>query len=160
LAPRKATTQVKGITINVGKTGALTPTAQLEPVELAGVTVSNVSLHNEDEVRRKDVRVGDTVAVAKRDGSLETRKVTKLYTFDGLHRRPRLVRTLREPYIVGSVVGQADDPAVIGRGTVRVAQPETVEDEDTGARPPRPVQIMSGTPPAVQVTGSTPAIRS
>ncbi|HEY7041133.1 MAG TPA: NAD-dependent DNA ligase LigA, partial [Methylomirabilota bacterium] len=58
-AARQATTRVLGITINVGKSGALTPTAQLEPVELAGVTVSNVSLHNEDEVRRKDVRVGD-----------------------------------------------------------------------------------------------------
>jgi DNA ligase (NAD+) len=64
-AARQATTQVKGITINVGKTGALTPTAQLEPVELAGVTVSNVSLHNEDEVRKKDVRVGDTVLIER-----------------------------------------------------------------------------------------------
>jgi DNA ligase (NAD+) len=64
-AARQATTRVRGITINVGKTGALTPTAQLEPVELAGVTVSNVSLHNEDEIRRKDVRVGDTVLIER-----------------------------------------------------------------------------------------------
>ena len=64
-AARQATTRVMGITINVGKTGALTPTAQLEPVELAGVTVSNVSLHNEDEVRRKDVRIGDTVLIER-----------------------------------------------------------------------------------------------
>jgi DNA ligase (NAD+) len=64
-AARQATTRVVGITINVGKSGALTPTAQLEPVELAGVTVSNVSLHNEDEVRRKDVRVGDTVLIER-----------------------------------------------------------------------------------------------
>jgi DNA ligase (NAD+) len=62
---RQATTRVLGITINVGKSGALTPTGQLEPVELAGVTVSNVSLHNEDEVRRKDVRVGDTVLIER-----------------------------------------------------------------------------------------------
>lgn len=62
---RQATTRVLSITINVGKSGALTPTAQLEPVELAGVTVSNVSLHNEDEVRRKDVRVGDTVLIER-----------------------------------------------------------------------------------------------
>jgi DNA ligase (NAD+) len=62
---RQATTHVLGITINVGKSGALTPTAQLEPVELAGVTVSNVSLHNEDEVRRKDVRIGDTVLIER-----------------------------------------------------------------------------------------------
>jgi DNA ligase (NAD+) len=64
-AARQATTRVLGITINVGKTGALTPTAQLEPVELAGVTVSNVSLHNEDEIRKKDVRVGDTVLIER-----------------------------------------------------------------------------------------------
>jgi len=64
-AARQATTRVMGITINVGKTGALTPTAQLDPVELAGVTVSNVSLHNEDEVRRKDVRIGDTVLIER-----------------------------------------------------------------------------------------------
>jgi DNA ligase (NAD+) len=62
---RQATTRVLKITINVGKTGALTPTAQLEPVELAGVRVSNVSLHNEDEIRRKDVRVGDTVLIER-----------------------------------------------------------------------------------------------
>ncbi|HET9925162.1 MAG TPA: NAD-dependent DNA ligase LigA [Methylomirabilota bacterium] len=64
-AAHQATTRVVSITINVGKSGALTPTAQLEPVELAGVTVSNVSLHNEDEVRRKDVRVGDTVLIER-----------------------------------------------------------------------------------------------
>ena len=64
-AARQATTQVLDITINVGKTGALTPTARLVPVELAGVTVSNVSLHNEDEIRRKDVRVGDTVLIER-----------------------------------------------------------------------------------------------
>jgi DNA ligase (NAD+) len=62
---RQATTRVLEISINVGKTGALTPTARLEPVELAGVTVSKVSLHNEDEVRRKDVRVGDTVLIER-----------------------------------------------------------------------------------------------
>jgi DNA ligase (NAD+) len=64
-AARQATTRVLDITINVGKTGALTPAASLEPVELAGVTVSNVSLHNEDEVSRKDVRIGDTVLIER-----------------------------------------------------------------------------------------------
>jgi len=64
-AARQATTRVLDITINVGKTGALTPAASLEPVELAGVTVSNVSLHNEDEVKRKDVRIGDTVLIER-----------------------------------------------------------------------------------------------
>jgi DNA ligase (NAD+) len=64
-AARQATTLVRAIDVNVGKTGTLTPVAALEPVELAGVTIRNVSLHNEDEVRRKDVRVGDTVLIER-----------------------------------------------------------------------------------------------
>jgi DNA ligase (NAD+) len=64
-AARQATTVVESIDVNVGKTGALTPTAKLTPVELAGVTIQNVSLHNEDEIRRKDIRVGDTVLVER-----------------------------------------------------------------------------------------------
>ena len=64
-AARQATTVVRAIDVNVGKTGTLTPVAALEPVELAGVTIRNVSLHNEDEVRRKDVRVGDTVLIER-----------------------------------------------------------------------------------------------
>ena len=62
---RQATTQVQAIEVNVGKTGALTPVAKLTPVALAGVTISNVSLHNEDELRRKDIRVGDTVLIER-----------------------------------------------------------------------------------------------
>jgi len=64
-AARQATTMVEAIEVNVGKTGALTPTAKLTPVELAGVTIRNVSLHNEDEIRRKDIRVGDTVLIER-----------------------------------------------------------------------------------------------
>jgi DNA ligase (NAD+) len=64
-AARQATTLVQAIEVNVGKTGILTPVAKLAPVELAGVTIRNVSLHNEDEVRRKDVRIGDTVLIER-----------------------------------------------------------------------------------------------
>ena len=64
-AARQATTRLLEIRINVGKTGALTPTALLEPVELAGVTVSRASLHNEDEIKKKDIRVGDTVLIER-----------------------------------------------------------------------------------------------
>jgi DNA ligase (NAD+) len=64
-AARQATTVVQAIEVQVGKTGILTPVAKLAPVELAGVTIRNVSLHNEDEVRRKDVRVGDTVLIER-----------------------------------------------------------------------------------------------
>ena len=61
----EALTVVRDIEFNVGRTGALTPIARLEPVFVGGVTVSNVTLHNIDEVHRKDVRVGDTVVVRR-----------------------------------------------------------------------------------------------
>jgi DNA ligase (NAD+) len=62
---QQATTRVTAVLIQVGRTGKLTPVADLEPVQLAGTTVSRATLHNEDEVTRKDVRVGDTVLIEK-----------------------------------------------------------------------------------------------
>ncbi|MFA7240940.1 MAG: NAD-dependent DNA ligase LigA [Sulfuricellaceae bacterium] len=61
----EALTLVEDITVQVGRTGALTPVARLKPVFVGGVTVTNATLHNEDEVRRKDVRIGDTVIVRR-----------------------------------------------------------------------------------------------
>jgi DNA ligase (NAD+) len=61
----EAPTRLKNIRVQVGKTGAITPVADLEPVELAGTTVSHASLHNADEIERKDVRPGDFVVVEK-----------------------------------------------------------------------------------------------
>ena len=61
--PVQATTLLKSIEVNVGRTGSLNPFAVLEPVKVGGVTVSQATLHNEDDIRRKDIRVGDTVLV-------------------------------------------------------------------------------------------------
>ncbi len=62
---QQKTTTVKDIKISVGRTGALTPNAVLEPVEIDGSTVSRATLHNEDELKKKDVRIGDTVLIQK-----------------------------------------------------------------------------------------------
>lgn len=64
-APEQATTRIREITTQVGRTGVLTPVAELEPVFLAGSTISRATLHNEEEVARKDIREGDWVVIAK-----------------------------------------------------------------------------------------------
>jgi DNA ligase (NAD+) len=88
-APEQARTKLRDITIQVGRTGALTPVAELEPVFLAGSTISRATLHNEDEIKRKDIRIGDTVIIEKAGevipavvGVVETKRPPDAAPFD------------------------------------------------------------------------------
>jgi DNA ligase (NAD+) len=72
---RQATTRIEKILVQVGRTGALTPVAILEPVKLSGITISRSTLHNEEEIKRKDIRVGDYVLI-ERSGDVIPRVVS------------------------------------------------------------------------------------
>ena len=63
--PQQATTIIHDIVVQVGRTGALTPVARLAPVNVAGVTITNATLHNQDEIDRKDIRIGDTILIER-----------------------------------------------------------------------------------------------
>nr|WP_169732513.1 NAD-dependent DNA ligase LigA [Derxia gummosa] len=108
--PQEQTTTVEGIDIQVGRTGALTPVARLAPVFVGGVTVANVTLHNEDEIRRKDVRVGDVVIVRRAGdvipeivGVLADRRASDL---------PQYVMPTHCP-VCGSAAYRGEDEAVL-----------------------------------------------
>ena len=103
----EALTTVLDIEIQVGRTGALTPVARLAPVFVGGVTVTNATLHNEDELRRKDIRIGDTVSV-RRAGDVIPEVVRVL-----LEKRPpdarEFVMPQQCPVCGGQVSKQADE---------------------------------------------------
>src|SRR5688572_18151637 len=102
-------TVVKGVEFQVGRTGALTPVARLEPVFVGGVTVSNATLHNMDEVQRKDVRIGDTVVI-RRAGDVIPEVVGVV-----AERRPADARTVPLPRkcpVCGSDVERGEGEAI------------------------------------------------
>jgi DNA ligase (NAD+) len=102
-------TIVRGVEFQVGRTGALTPVARMDPVFVGGVTVSNATLHNMDEVRRKDVRIGDTVVI-RRAGDVIPEVVKVI-----LERRPQDAREVELPSkcpVCGSAVEREEGEAV------------------------------------------------
>ena len=107
--PREALTKLLDIDVQVGRTGALTPVARLAPVEVGGVVVSSATLHNEDEIRRKDIRIGDTVVV-RRAGDVIPEVVSVVP-----ERRPRNARNFVFPTqcpVCGSAVVRGADEAI------------------------------------------------
>jgi DNA ligase (NAD+) len=121
---RQSTTKLLGIMVSVGRTGALTPIAMLEPVLLAGTTVARASLHNEDEIKRQGIKIGDTVLIeksgeiipqilgvveSKRDGS-ETEfifpTVCPVCGFDALRPEGEAVRRCTNPDCPAKIKGR------------------------------------------------------
>jgi DNA ligase (NAD+) len=105
----EALTTVEAIEVQVGRTGAITPVARLAPVFVGGVTVTNATLHNEDEVRRKDVRVGDTVTV-RRAGDVIP-EVVSVVPGKRLPLAPEFVMPVHCP-VCGSAVEKPADEAI------------------------------------------------
>ena len=106
---QEALTKLVAIDVQVGRTGAITPVARLEPVFVGGATVTNATLHNEDEVRRKDIRIGDTVIV-RRAGDVIPEVVSAL-----LERRPDDAREFVMPThcpVCGSSIERLPDEAI------------------------------------------------
>ena len=106
---QEALTTVLGIDVQVGRTGAITPVARLSPVVVGGVTVTNATLHNEDEVRRKDIHIGDTVIV-RRAGDVIPEVVSAIKD-----KRPPTATTFMMPIhcpICGSHIEKQVDEAV------------------------------------------------
>lgn len=106
---QEATTELLDIEVQVGRTGAITPVARLAPVFVGGVTVTNATLHNETEIRRKDVRIGDTVIV-RRAGDVIPEVVGPV-----LAQRPIFATTFLMPSVCpvcGSAIERVEDEAI------------------------------------------------
>lgn len=112
-AAQEVSTLLTAIDIQVGRTGALTPVGRLTPVEVGGVVVSNVTLHNQDEIDRKDIRVGDIVVI-RRAGDVIPQIVSVLKQHRSENSQPySILRTHPLCPVCGSIVIKEDDKAVI-----------------------------------------------
>lgn len=107
--PEQAETVIREIAIQVGRTGALTPVAVMEPVKVGGVTITNATLHNQDEIDRKDVRVGDTVVVQRAGDVIP--EVVRVVT----EKRPKTSVAFKIPHkcpVCGSPATRTEDEVV------------------------------------------------
>ncbi|MGJ8640694.1 MAG: NAD-dependent DNA ligase LigA [Opitutaceae bacterium] len=136
----RAETLLREISIQIGRTGVLTPVANLEPVQLAGTTVSRATLHNEDEISRKDIRPGDTVLVQKAGeiipqvlGVIESKRPADSQPFDfGQHLKNLGIEAERDPDGAAWRVVSKDDPTIQQRALQHFASRACMDIENLG----------------------------
>ena len=136
----RAETLLKEISLQIGRTGAVTPVAILEPVQLAGTTVSRATLHNEDEIRRKDIRPGDTVLVQKAGeiipqvlGVIESKRPADSQPFDfGAHLESLGIIAERDPTEAVWRITSKDDPIRQQRALQHFASRACMDIENLG----------------------------
>jgi DNA ligase (NAD+) len=136
----RAETLLKEISLQIGRTGAVTPVAILEPVQLAGTTVSRATLHNEDEIRRKDIRPGDTVLVQKAGeiipqvlSVIESKRPADSQPFDfGAHLEALGIIAERDPKGVVWRITRKDDPTRQQRALQHFASRACMDIENLG----------------------------
>jgi DNA ligase (NAD+) len=149
-APEQAETKLRAITIQVGRTGALTPVAELEPVFLAGSTIGRATLHNEDYIREKDIRIGDTVMIEKAGEVIPAVVNVVLKKRGGGEKKFNFPKTCPE---CGSKVSKSDgwgerprEPKVKTEDGSPGVSPHQIDDEEEGSvwrcvNPDCPAQI-------------------
>ena len=136
----RAETLLKEISLQIGRTGAVTPVAILESVQLAGTTVSRATLHNEDEIRRKDLRPGDTVIVQKAGeiipqvlSFVENKRPTNSQPFDfGAHLQSLGIYAERDPNEAAWRIVHKDDPILQQRALQHFASRPCMDIENLG----------------------------
>ena len=138
----EATTKVKDIVISVGRTGAATPVAVMEPVDVAGSTVQHASLHNQDEIERLDVRIGDTVIIHKAGDIIPKvlRVLPELRT--GKEKKYNMVAEMKQHHLEfeqpeGEVIWRAvsrDDPHIVSRQIQHYASKAALDIEGLGEK--------------------------